>query len=94
MGQEGHGNYYKIFPKRRAGREFEIRNIRRLEELIEVEFRICCSKGTYIRSLARDFGLAVVSGAYLGSLRRSRIGSFRIEDAVSIDDFVKSLAGE
>ena len=54
-----------------------------------VGFRIVCSKGTYIRSLVRDLGQAVNSGAYLHSLRRTRIGSFRVEDAESVGDFVQ-----
>jgi tRNA pseudouridine55 synthase len=82
-----------ILPTRKVEvREFEIRNIRRLENTIETDFRISCSKGTYIRSLARDFGKALESGAYLSVLRRTRIGEFRIEDAVTIEDFVASLA--
>lgn len=53
-----------------------------------VDFRIVCSKGTYVRSLVRDLGLAVQSGAYLSSLRRTRIGNVRVEDALSIEAFV------
>ncbi len=60
---------------------FEITDIR----LPEVHFRIVCSKGTYIRSIARDFGAALGVGAYLGSLRRTRIGPYRIEDALTLD---------
>ncbi len=63
-------------------REFEITSV----DLPEVTFRIVCSKGTYIRSIARDFGEALGVGAYLSELRRVRIGDFRIEDASSIDD--------
>jgi tRNA pseudouridine55 synthase len=61
---------------------FEIGDI----TLPEVSFRIVCSKGTYIRSLARDFGDAVGTGAYLGSLCRTRIGSFLLTDAKEIDE--------
>jgi tRNA pseudouridine55 synthase len=50
-----------------------------------VTFRIVCSKGTYIRSLARDFGNAVGTGAYLGSLCRTRIGDFLLSDAKILD---------
>ncbi len=53
----------------------------------EVGFRVVCSKGTYIRSLVRDLGLAVQSGAYLSALRRTRIGNFRVEDALTIEAF-------
>lgn len=63
--------------------EFEITRI----ALPEVDFRVVCSKGTYIRALARDFGEATGSGAYLSSLRRTRIGSYSIDDAISIEQF-------
>ena len=63
--------------------EFEITRV----ELPEVGFRIVCSKGTYIRSIARDFGKALGSGAYLSELIRTRIGEFKLEDAYSIDEF-------
>jgi tRNA pseudouridine55 synthase len=57
---------------------FEITRI----ALPEIDFRVVCSKGTYIRSLARDFGLALNSGAHLGSLRRVRTGEFHVDDAI------------
>ncbi len=60
-------------------------------ELPEVDFKITCSKGFYIRSLARDFGFALHSGAYLKSLRRISIGEFSVEEAYSIQNFEKSL---
>ena len=63
--------------------EFEVKNI----NLPDVEFRIVCSKGTYIRSIARDFGLALNSGAHLIELERTRIGEFRIEDALNVNEF-------
>jgi tRNA pseudouridine55 synthase len=52
--------------------------------LPEVSFRIACSKGTYIRSIARDFGNALGVGAYLSSLCRIRIGSYKLKDALTI----------
>ncbi|MGB7842007.1 MAG: tRNA pseudouridine(55) synthase TruB [Salinimicrobium sp.] len=64
--------------------EFEITDI----SLPKVAFRVVCSKGTYIRSLAHDFGKQLESGAHLSSLRRTRIGEYRIENAHSIDSFV------
>lgn len=67
--------------------EFEITNI----EGNKVDFRVVCSKGTYIRSLAHDFGKALRSGAHLSALRRTKIGDFRVTNASSIKDFVKSL---
>ncbi len=51
-------------------------------ELPEVDFRIRCSKGTYIRAIARDFGAKLESGAYLTALRRTRIGIYSVEDAI------------
>jgi tRNA pseudouridine55 synthase len=60
---------------------FDIQQI----NLPEVTFRIACSKGTYIRSLVRDFGNHLEVGAYLSALCRTRIGNFRLEDALSID---------
>lgn len=55
-------------------------------EFPSVSFRVVCSKGTYIRSLARDFGQALGVGAYLAELCRTRIGAFRLEDAMQIED--------
>jgi len=54
-------------------------------ELPEVFFEVKCSKGTYIRSLARDYGSALKSGAYLSSLRRTFIGNYSVEDAIKVD---------
>jgi tRNA pseudouridine55 synthase len=59
--------------------------------LPEVDFRIVCSKGTYIRSVARDFGFAMNSGAYLSDLKRTRIGNFKLEDALSLETFQETL---
>ncbi len=61
--------------------EFEITDIR----MPEVDFRIRCSKGTYIRSIARDFGQRLQSGAYLSALCRTKIGNFDLKDAQSPD---------
>ena len=60
------------------------------EGLLQVDFHVTCSKGTYIRSLARDFGIALDSGAFLSSLRRQRIGEYTLDDAITIDD-IESL---
>lgn len=54
----------------------------------EVDFRIVCSKGTYIRSLVRDLGLLLNNGAYMSALRRTRIGNFRVDDADTLDKFI------
>lgn len=68
--------------------QFEITAIR----MPEVDFRVVCSKGTYIRSLARDFGAALGSGAHLTKLCRTRIGEFRLEDAISLDELQKTIS--
>ena len=60
-------------------------------ELPVVDFKVSCSKGTYIRSLANDFGTALDSGAHLSALRRTRIGEFSVENATSIEEFIDSL---
>ncbi|WP_178986664.1 tRNA pseudouridine(55) synthase TruB [Winogradskyella helgolandensis] len=67
--------------------EFEITEINQLE----LHFRVVCSKGTYIRSLANDFGKALNSGAHLSSLRRTRIGDFKVDDALTPEDFIANL---
>jgi tRNA pseudouridine55 synthase len=67
--------------------EFEITEV----NLPEVRFRVVCSKGTYIRSLAFDFGKALGSGAHLSALRRTKIGNFSVEKASSIDHFIENL---
>ncbi|MCF8715478.1 tRNA pseudouridine(55) synthase TruB [Joostella atrarenae] len=59
--------------------------------LPEVEFRVVCSKGTYIRSLAHDFGKALDSGAYLSTLRRTKIGDFNVDNAITPDAFTDML---
>ena len=67
--------------------EFEFTKI----ELPKVDFKVVCSKGTYIRSLAFDFGRALNSGAYLSSLRRTKIGNYSVDDSLSIEDFITKL---
>lgn len=70
--------------------EFELTRI----ELPEVDFRVKCSKGTYIRSLAHDFGQALNSGGHLTALRRTKIGNYSIENAVSPMAFEKQINDE
>ncbi len=70
--------------------EFEITKI----DLPQVDFKVVCSKGTYIRSLAFDFGKALHSGAHLSALRRTKIGDFPVEKALSMEEFIKSLEVE
>lgn len=68
-------------------REFEITRF----EGNEVDFRISCSKGTYIRSLARDFGEILETGAYLKSLCRTRIGNFLLSDAHHLPELIEEI---
>ena len=89
----------RLYEFAREGIEVEIPtrkvNIRSFEltqkALPKVDFKVICSKGTYIRSLANDYGKALNSGAHLSALRRTRIGEFNIEQAVSIEDFEKQI---
>ena len=67
--------------------EFEITRI----ELPEVDFRVVCSKGTYIRSLAYDFGKKLNNGAYLSKLRRTRSGNFKVENAFEVMELVNHI---
>ena len=67
--------------------EFEITRI----ALPVIDFRVVCSKGTYIRSLAYDFGLAMNSGSHLTALRRTKIGVFDVKNAIDITNFEASL---
>ncbi|WP_410878581.1 tRNA pseudouridine(55) synthase TruB [Myroides sp. DW712] len=59
--------------------------------LPEIDFRVACSKGTYIRSLAFDFGEKVQSGAHLTALRRTKIGTYDVENALSIEEFERHV---
>ncbi len=78
------GENVKISSRSITISEFEITKI----NFPEVSFRVICSKGTYIRSLAHDFGKELGSGGYLSSLRRTRIGEFKVDDALSLDSFI------
>ena len=62
--------------------------------LPEAKIRIACSKGTYIRAFARDLGEALGTGAHLGSLVRTKTGTFRLEDALSLDEALAQLAAD
>jgi len=89
----------RLYEFARAGEEVEIKS-RQVEitefeitqiNALELHFRVVCSKGTYIRSLANDFGKALNSGAHLSSLRRTRIGDFKVENALTPEAFIESL---
>ncbi|NQW37538.1 MAG: tRNA pseudouridine(55) synthase TruB [Flavobacteriales bacterium] len=81
------GETIEIEPRKVEIKSFELTNI----SLPEVDFKVVCSKGTYIRSLAYDFGLALESGAHLSALRRTEIGKFSVENASSIEGFIEQL---
>lgn len=78
------GKMPELKPRRVEIKVFEITSI----ALPEVKFRIVCSRGTYIRSLARDLGELLGTGAHLSELCRTRIGPYRLEDARSMESFV------
>jgi len=92
----------RLYEFARAGEEVVIpsRNIHisafeiTIIDLPNVDFRVVCSKGTYIRSLAHDFGGALHGGGHLSTLRRTRIGAHNVTDAVTVEEFesdIKSL---
>lgn len=70
-------------PRKITIKKFEIIHI----DLPVVSFKVVCTTGTYIRSLANDFGLALGCGGYLSELRRTRIGNFKVEDAMMMEEF-------
>ncbi|QYJ69291.1 tRNA pseudouridine(55) synthase TruB [Flavobacterium litorale] len=77
------GEEVEIASRKTTIHEFEITRI----ALPEVDFRVVCSKGTYIRSLAYDYGKALQSGAHLTALRRTKIGNFSVTDAIAPETF-------
>jgi tRNA pseudouridine55 synthase len=92
----------RLYEHARAGEEVEIKSrkvsmhefeITRIA-LPEIDFRIKCSKGTYIRSIAYDFGLALQSGGHLTALRRTKIGDYSVENAVFPTHFVENTENE
>ncbi|KOS06704.1 pseudouridine synthase [Flavobacterium akiainvivens] len=81
------GEEVEIAARKTTIHEFEITRI----ALPEVDFRVVCSKGTYIRSLAYDFGIALNSGAHLSALRRTKIGEFSVINGISPTDFEENI---
>ncbi len=77
----------ELKPRTITIKEFEITRV----ELPVVYFKVVCSTGTYIRSLAHDYGAALGCGAYLSALRRTKIGEHLVENAVGIEGFIESL---
>ncbi|TRZ44477.1 tRNA pseudouridine(55) synthase TruB [Robertkochia solimangrovi] len=84
------GKEVEIQPRTIEINEFEITRI----ALPEIDFRVVCSKGTYIRSLAHDFGKKLGSGAYLSALRRTKIGDFNVNNAFGPEQFTDDLLAE
>ena len=92
----------RLYEFARAGEDVEIKsrkvNISEFEitkiDGLNIDFRVVCSKGTYIRSLAHDFGKALNSGAHLSALRRTKIGNFNVIDALSPEKFIEQLPSE
>jgi len=89
----------RLYKKARRGEKFEI-EARKVSvhsfditaiEMPKVGFEIKCSKGTYIRSIAHDFGAALNSGAHLSELCRTAIGDYQLTDALEVSDFEKQL---
>jgi len=81
------GESIEIESRKTTIHEFEITRV----ALPEVDFRVVCSKGTYIRSLAYDFGKAMNSGSHLTALRRTKIGDYDVRNAIDITLFEESL---
>lgn len=81
------GEEVEIEARKTTIHEFEITRI----ALPEIDFRVSCSKGTYIRSLAHDFGLSLLSGAHLTALRRTKIGDYSVENALTPEAFDKLI---
>lgn len=82
------GEEVEIAHRKTTIHEFELTRI----ALPEIDFRVVCSKGTYIRSLAFDFGAALQSGAHLTALRRTKIGEFSVENAILVTDFEDTVS--
>lgn len=79
----------KLEPRQVEVTSFEITKI----DLPEVHFKVNCGTGTYIRSLAFDFGNALGCGAYLSELRRTKIGDFKVDDALTVEQWIAYLDG-
>jgi tRNA pseudouridine55 synthase len=77
------GNEVELKPKLLVIDEIELLDC----QLPYITIRVVCSKGTYIRALARDIGVALKSGAHLTSLRRTRVGEFKVENCISLEQF-------
>ncbi len=89
----------RAYKQARAGKEVKMKvrtvQIRQFEvtdiQLPKVSFKVVCSKGTYIRSLAHDFGASLAVGGHLSALRRTAIGEFRVEDAWDLHELIAQI---
>ena len=91
----------RAYELKRKGKEVELKpKVLRIDEieltdfdpeLMQMSIRVVCSKGTYIRALARDIGTTLGSGAYLTALRRTRVGDVRVENCLTLEDFPEWL---
>lgn len=86
------GEQPELKPKKLVIDEIEILSFD--PEQMQLTLRIVCSKGTYIRALARDIGQRLESGAHLISLRRTRVGAIRVEDCIQFEAFEKQIENE
>lgn len=86
------GEQPELKPKKLVIDEIEVLSFDK--ELMQLQLRIVCSKGTYIRALARDIGQRLESGAHLINLRRTRVGALRVEDCLQFEDFEKQIEYE
>jgi tRNA pseudouridine55 synthase len=77
-------------PRKITIKEFKITSI----EMPVISFKVVCTTGTYIRSLSNDFGASLGCGGYLSKLRRTGIGNFKIENAINMEEFAKSVLKE
>ncbi len=92
----------RAYEKARRGEEVQIKSRKVIIHAFEItalrmpelDFRIVCGKGTYIRSIANDFGKQLNNGAYLSALRRTRNGSFKVEDAWQLEDLLEKIITE
>lgn len=79
------GEAVELEPRKITIKEFQIVHV----DLPLISFKVVCSTGTYIRSLAHDFGQALGCGAYLSGLRRTAIGQFKVEEAMEVEEFIE-----
>lgn len=86
------GEQPELKPKKLVIDEIEVLSFDK--ELMQLQLRIVCSKGTYIRALARDIGQRLESGAHLINLRRTRVGALRVEDCLQFEEFEKQIEYE